>query len=259
MLGAMSGPARRRGTTLATVVLALSLLTLLSACGGALPEESGPAGVDGLVVPTPSADPADFVDGIDNPWLPLTPGSTWRYRSVDGGLTAMVTVSDETREVQGVATTAVEEVVTGSDGEVLAESSAWFAQDVEGNVWSFGERRTAYDDRGRREPDGSWEWEAGVAGAQAGLAMPARPRVGDGYRQEYAEGTAEDRVTVLSLDAVAQVGAVDRTGLLQTEHVSGLVPAVVVHRYHERGTGLVVEETVAGGTGALELVAHDPA
>ena len=35
-------------------------------------------------------------------------------------------------------------------------------------------------------------FEAGVDGAEAGIAMPANPEVGMAYRQEYYEGEAED-------------------------------------------------------------------
>ena len=36
-------------------------------------------------------------------------------------------------------------------------------------------------------------WEAGVDGAEAGISMPAHPRVGMEYRQEHCAGHAEDR------------------------------------------------------------------
>ena len=46
-------------------------------------ERSPPTGVDELVIPTPSPDPADFVAVVDNPWLPLEPGRTWTYDVTD--------------------------------------------------------------------------------------------------------------------------------------------------------------------------------
>ncbi len=165
----------------------------------------GPSGVDGLEIPTPSADPDDFVDGIDNPWLPLAPGQRVGLR-VHGSEreTTTVTVTDETREVQGVTTTVVHDVVTDADGEVVEDTSDWYAQDAAGNVWYFGEDTTEYDERGR--PDTAGSWEAGVDGA-AGRASrcSATPRVGDGYRQEFSAGVAEDRATVLSLDESVNV------------------------------------------------------
>ena len=61
----------------------------------------------------------------------------------------------------------------------------YFAQDRRGNVWWFG-----------REG----EWLAGEDGAQAGLAMPATPRLGDGWRAAYEAGVVDVRMTVTSRD-----------------------------------------------------------
>ena len=226
---------------------------VLSGCGSS-PEKVGPAGVDGLEIPTPSADPDDFVDGIDNPLLPLTPGSTWVYESDDETIT--VTVTDETREVQGITTTVVHDVVTGRDGEVIEDTDDWFAQDSAGNVWYFGEDSTEYDDRGR--PDTAGSWEAGVDGAQAGIVMLAAPRVGDGYQQEYLEGEAEDRATVLSVDDRVSIGLGAYSGVLTTEDTTPLEPGLAEHKSYAPGVGLIHEETVAGGSGAAELVEYTP-
>ena len=202
--------------------LAMAVVTsslVLTGCGSAS-EPSPPTGVDELVIPTPSLDPDDFVEEIDNQWLPLVPGSQWEYRGQD--VTVTVEVIDETRVVQGVSATVVETTTLrrGAPGS----TADWFAQDQDGNVWHLGE-------------EGSWE--AGVDGAQAGLAMPARPRVGDGYQQEYAEGVAEDRARVLSLDGSASVPYGDLTGLLETEDSSPLEPGVVELRSYARDVGLV--------------------
>lgn len=248
MLGAMHGRAILLGTAVATAAL------LASGCGSA-PTRSPPAGVDGLQIPTPSADPDDFVGTIDNPWLPLEPGTRWVYRSVgDEPETVTVTVTDETRVVQGVTTTVVRDVVTGPDGDVVERTDDWFAQDTEGNVWYFGEDTTEYDARGRPDTHGSWE--AGVDGARAGVVMLARPRVGDGYQQELYEGEAEDRGKVLALDETVQIGLGAYDGVLMTEETTPLEPGLVEHKYYVRGLGLVLEETVAGGEGRLELVGH---
>lgn len=211
-----------RGSRVAAVAV---LGILVSGCGSAS-EPSPPTGVDQLVIPSPSLDPADFVASIDNQWLPLTLGNEWRYRATSGGELARITVTvlDETRDVQGVAATVVQSEAVNQRGRLVDQTREWFAQDVDGNVWRVGE-------------DGVWE--AGVGGAEAGLAMPARPRVGDGYRQEYAEGVAEDRTEVLGLDGSASVPYGDLTGLLETEDSSPLEPGVVELRSYARGIGLV--------------------
>lgn len=226
-------PARGRGAGLAVAAL------VLSACSAG-PGTVGPAGVDGLDIPTPDPDPADFVEWIDNPWLPLQPGNEWVYEVTgDAPTTITVTVTDETREVDGVTTTVVRRVTTDSGGEVVEESSDWFAQDTEGNVWTFGAAES---------------WEAGVEGAQAGLAMPATPRVGDGYQEGFAEGEAEDQAVVTSLTETRQLESRTFEDLLVTENTTPLEPGLVQLSYYARGTGLVYEETVSGGTEDIELV-----
>jgi len=135
-------------------------------------------------VPTPDPDPDDFVDEVDNPWLPLSPGALWTYDAPDGG-TVELAVTDARQEVAGITTTVVAQ--QGDDG---ATTRLLVAQDTDGNVWLLGEDGA----------DGSWE--AGVDGAGAGLLMPARPRAGDGFR------AGPDRVlTVTATDGTADVPA----------------------------------------------------
>jgi len=227
-------PGRRRA------LAAVLLLPALSGCASD-PPTVAPAGVDMLEIPTPSPDAGDFVRTIDNPWLPLLPGAEWVYESADGE-TVTVTVTDEAREVAGI-TTVVRDVVTEEDGDVVEETSEWFAQDRAGNVWYFGS---------------AGSWEAGVDGAEAGIAMLARPRRGDGYEQESAPGEAEDRATVLSLEESLAVGSESYDEVLVTEVTTPLEPGLVELRYYVRDTGLVFEETVSGGSGEAELVGFTP-
>jgi hypothetical protein len=251
MLGPVTAQTRRL-RPLVGAWLVVAAAVLLAACGSG-PEPSPPSGVDGLRVPTPSADPADFVDRIDNPWLPLEPGTRWVYRSQgEDPETITVTVTDETKVVQGVTTTVVHDVVTDSGGDVVEDTYDWFAQDTAGNVWYFGEDTTEYDERGR--PDRGGSWEAGVDGAQAGLVMPASPRVGDGFQQELYEGEAEDRAEVLSVDESLNLPGGSWNPVLVTEDTTPLEPGLVEHKYYARGVGLVLEETVSGGDERVELV-----
>jgi hypothetical protein len=77
------------------------------------------------------------------------------------------------------------------------------SQDSDGNVWYLGEDTTEYHDGKQKTTAGSFD--AGVDGAQAGIAMPADPAIGLTYRQEYYEGEAEDEAEVLSLDEQVEV------------------------------------------------------
>jgi hypothetical protein len=207
--------------TVRAVVL-LTLLAVLGGCGTAS-APSPPAGVDELVIPTPSPRPADFVDGVANPWFPLPPGLRQVYdvAGVDGNHTLVVTVAPGP-EIEGVATTAR---VQTEEGRRTVD---WYAQDDRGNVWWFGRRG---------------QWTAGVDGAEAGLAMAATPRVGDGYRTAYAAGVVEDRATVESV-ADDLVTVVVR---------SALRPGASTEETYLRGTGPESEQVVAGAYRVVRL------
>ena len=62
----------------------------------------------------------------------------------------------------------------------------WFAQDKKGTVWYFGEDTKEYENGEVVSTKGSWE--AGVDGAKPGIIMPADPKVGQSYHQEYYPG-----------------------------------------------------------------------
>lgn len=223
---------------------ALLPVVMLVACGGE-PPTSPPTGNDEVSPPVEALDPDDFVGGVDNPFLPLTPGATWVYRgtSAERRTTITVTVLPETREVDGVEATVVREVVTGRKGKVLERTDDWFAQDRAGNVWYLGEQGS---------------WETGVDGAGAGIAMLAEPRVGDGYRMEHLAGEAEDLATVLELDAEVTGPAGEWAQVLKTEDTNPLEPEVVEHKFYAEGIGLVRSETVSGGDEIVELIGFTP-
>lgn len=189
-------------------LVALGLLVLLTACGTAS-APSPPAGVDQLVVPTPSPDPADFVEVVDNPWFPLGPDAAWTYEVNDGAGRSRLDVWVE--DGGTIASVPVTARVSAGRGPDVTD---WYAQDVHGNVWWFG-----------REG----EWQAGTDGAEAGLVMPATRRVGDGFRTAYAEGVVEDRALVVSLE----------DDELVVEVRSGLEPGTVTTLTYQRGTGPV--------------------
>jgi hypothetical protein len=226
----------------------------LTACGEDEPAPtSAPTPRVPSEVPTPKPDPEDFVDTIDNPYLPYLPGTRWVYEntSSEGDERIVVTVTRRTRMVQGVRTTVVRDTVTDEDGKVVEDTYDWFAQDKAGNVWYFGEDSTSYED-GTATKEGSWE--AGVDGAQAGIVMLAEPRPGDTYQQEYYEGEAEDRGEVLSVDAKVTVPFGSYTGMVKTADTTPLEPEVEERKYYAEGVGFVYEEKVRGGDDRGRLV-----
>ena len=203
----------------------------------------------------PSIDAANFVDRIDNPFLPLIPGSRWVYETDDGVERIEVVVLAETREILGITATIVRDTVF-EDGELIEDTFDWYAQDADGNVWYLGEDSKEFEDGEAVSEAGSWE--AGVDGAQPGIIMHADPRVGVGYRQEYYLGEAEDLAEVLHLDGAETVPHGSFAELLVIEEWNPLEPDVIEQKYYARGIGVVLELQTAGGSERVELVAFEP-
>jgi hypothetical protein len=236
--------------------LTLATVGLLAACGAG-PEPAPPTGIDELQIPTESPDPTDFVAEIDNPYLPLVPGSRWVYESQGADPeTVTVTVTDETRVVAGVTTTVVSDVVTDADGKVVEETLDWFAQDTDGNVWYFGEDVTNFDNGQPSDSGGSWE--AGVDGALPGIVMPAEPTVGHAYRQEFYPGEAEDLGEILAIDGTLTVPAGSFQQVVTTRDWNPLEPDVVEEKQYAPGVGLIAEQAVEGADDRSQLTEFTP-
>jgi hypothetical protein len=198
--------------------------------------------------------PADFVRRIDNQWWPMLRGSRWVYREVDRDGTTVrveVTVTNRTRTILGIPATVVHDVVT-EDGELKEDTYDWFAQDRAGNVWYLGEDTKEYENGKVVSTKGSWE--AGVDGAHAGVIMPARPRAGLTFREEYYEGEAEDRAEILGFQARVRVPAGAFQRVLKTKETTPLEPNVVEHKFYARGIGPVLVVGVSRGNSREELV-----
>lgn len=223
------------------------LLVLATGCGGGdsreLPQGGEPVELD----------PADFVAEIDNEYWPMSPGSRWVYREVDeegNELRVEVTVTDRTKKIAGIDAVVVHDVVT-ENGELKEDTFDWYAQDEDGNVWYLGEDTKEYEDGEVVSTKGSWEH--GVDGAQAGVIMPADPKVGLIYRQEHYAGKAEDRGEILALDESVKVPFGSFDGALETEDTTPLEPKVLEHKFYAKGVGAVLTVDVSGG-GREELV-----
>lgn len=140
------------GSMTVRAVVLLTLLAVLAGCGTAS-APSPPAGVDELVIPTPSPDPADFVATVDNPWFPLPLGARQVYDVADAdGTHTLVVTAAPGPVVDGVGTVARVQTEQGRRTVDL------YAQDDRGDVWWSGRQG---------------EWTAGVDGAEAGLEVAA--------------------------------------------------------------------------------------
>jgi hypothetical protein len=190
-----------------------------------------------------SVDPARFSGPVDNPWYPLRPGTTWIYRGSEGGEPSrdVMRVEARAKTIQGVRCVVVHDNVYLS-GRLAERTLDWFAQDADGNVWYFGEATAELDANGRvRTTEGSWE--AGVDGARAGIVMPAHPKVGQAFRQEYYRGHAEDHFGIVSLSSVVRVPFGSSVHALLTREWTPLQPGHVEHKFYVEGVGLVKDDS----------------
>jgi hypothetical protein len=231
-----------------TLLLTIALLVpLAAACGSEKKQaESLPQGAE-----TVKLDPADFTTEIDNPYWPMPPGSKWVYR--EGEQRVEVTVTNETKVIDGIEARVVHDLVT-VDGKPKEDTFDWYAQDASGNLWYLGEDTKEFENGKVVSTAGSWE--AGVDGAQAGILLPAEPKVGMTYRQEYYKGEAEDAAQVLSVDEKVDVPFGTFDNALLTKDYTPLDPSLLEHKFYARGVGLVLAIGIAGGSDREELLSY---
>lgn len=213
-------------------------------------EALGEAPYDPQINPSMFVDPAQIGNAVaPNLYFPLIRGRTRVYKK--GTETVTVTVTGDTKVILGVTCAVIRDVVE-DNGEVIEDTKDWYAQDVSGNVWYFGEIVQDFADGELVSIDGSFT--AGVDGAKAGIIMKASPAVGDVYRQEFSLNNAEDLGKVLNLRGSATVPAAscNRTCLV-TKDFTPLEPGVSERKFYAPGIGSILE--ISSTTGArLELV-----
>src|SRR5207244_503260 len=132
------------------------------------------------------------------------PGRLLVYRGLRDGQVQIdrVFVTRRTRMIAGVRTTVVRDVARHGS-RLLEDTTDYYAQDKQGNVWYFGEATKAYEPNGHVSTEGSWM--TGVKGAVPGIIMEANPEPPDAYRQEFWRGHAEDMAWVLHRGKTLQV------------------------------------------------------
>ncbi len=170
-------------TLIATLAASAVAAGAAAATSGAAPEDDRglPQGSESVTL-----NPADFTIDIDNPYWPMKPGNTWVYAETNtkgARERVVVTVTNRTKRIaNGVQARVIRDVVT-EKGRPVETTDDWYAQDKAGNIWYLGGAVINFKDGRPVSREGSFE--AGVDGAQAGVAMPADPVAGLSYRQEY--------------------------------------------------------------------------
>ncbi len=262
----------RHGRRAALGVLAALSLMVATACGssgsvaatgpsGVPPAPSAPAPVaakPAVAIPTcgpvkiPPFDAANFPDPtkIDNKWFPLVPGTQVVFdghANRDGALLPhqiVSTVTDLTKVINGVPTVVVWEV-DRNQGALAESELAFYAQDRDGNVWSFGQYPELYT--GGKFTGAPKTWFAGLSRADAGVLVRGGPSPGSG---EFLQGVAPGADF---LDCAKDVKIGERTcvattcydGVAVVDERSGEDPASGIQRkFYAPGVGGVRVEAV---------------
>ena len=200
----------------------------------------------------PVINPANFVRGITNPYFPLMPGKTFIYegQTSQGFEHSEFAVTRNTRMILGVNCVEVRDTVK-HDGVVTEDTLDWFAQDMEGNVWYFGENTHELEEGLITTIDGTFM--AGMNGDKPGIIMKAYPKVGDFYRQEFSLGNAEDFAETQGVNKTVTVRARTFAHCVKSQETTPLETDLLEQKFYAPGIGNVL--TVDAHTGEkLELV-----
>jgi hypothetical protein len=176
-----------------------------------------------------------------NRYFILDPGYRLHYAA--GNETVVLTVLAETKTIDGVVTRAVED--REMKGGVLKELTRdYFAVDAAtGDVYYFGEDVDVYKSGKVVSHEGAWL--SGAKGARFGLMMPARPRVGRKFYQEWAPGIAMDRAEVVSVSETVSTPAGVFKNCVKIRETNPLEPRAVDYKWFAPGVGLVKDGDLA--------------
>jgi len=200
---------------------------------------------------------------VDNIWLPLIPGRQYVMEGQanrGAGLLphqVIFTVTDLTKVINGVRSLVIWDRDIGQGGVLQEAELAFNAQDKVGNVWNMAEYPEEYD--AGKFVGAPSTWIAGLAGANAGVAMRAWPRVGTsswiqgfipaiGFEDQAMVAKQHQR-TCVPIVCFGNVLVVDETNLLSPTDGHQL-------KYHAPMVGIVRIAPGVGRTGQeiLDLV-----
>lgn len=201
---------------------------------------------------------------IDNQFWPQVVGAVFTYKAEtsDGCEWSQVTVSDDTKDItvpgQDMITVRVvedfeyeDEDCGGIDPDELVEKTFdWYGQDNDGNIWYFGEDTQnceLVNDEVVCTPGGGG-WEAGLNGALPGIIMLDDPDSGERYRQELAEGVAEDWAMIMNVNGQPELRLDDALPPGEWDN------CLVIKEWNDLEPGSVEQKTYCPDAGGLVLV-----
>jgi hypothetical protein len=202
-----------------------------------------------LAIAAKTIDPKNFGAIINNPWHPLIPGTVMSYEGTkdDKPATEVVTVTSKTKTIQDVKCIVVEDIMSLA-GSPSDKTVSYFAQDMDGNVWTFGEDVHELDSKGNVvKTEG---WHAGIDGAAARVVMEAQPVKGHVFVNEYTN----DHTEVLNLAKPVKVPFGSFKDSLLVKEWTPDEPDVIVNKYYEKDIGLVRDVSITGDNEEFLLV-----
>ncbi|HEX6699118.1 MAG TPA: hypothetical protein VF101_00145 [Gaiellaceae bacterium] len=230
----------------------LLLAVLASGCGSSSSKSASDlAPIHGRY--SPSIDAASFVRTVDNPLWPLRPGTRFHYEGTRGKTpqTDDEVVTGQTKRILGIECTVVRDTVS-EHGRAVERTLDFYAQDKQGNVWYLGE--DSFELKNGRFAKASDSWRSGVDGAKPGIIMPAHPKPGDSYRQEYyPPGEALDQARALGYRGPVKVPYGTFKRAFVTSEFSPLEPQTE-EKYYVAGVGEILERVVKGHHEEFRLV-----
>lgn len=241
----------RAASGVAAVAGAVLLVNSGSAGASSSPRPGQLAPIHGPYAP--KIEPANFARTVDNRYQPFKAGTRFHFVGVKDGKaqTDDEAVLRRTRMIIGVRCTIVRDTVS-EHGRALERTLDYYAQDKQGNVWYMGE--DSFERHHGHFVRASDSWRSGVRGGKPGIIMPARPRPGDRYRQEYfPPGKALDEAHVLRLDGHSTVPLGTFKHVLVTSEFSPAEPQTE-KKYYAPGVGEIAERVVPGGHEEFKLV-----
>lgn len=238
---------KKRYQVIGSVICGLLMMAVLPALSARRGEELASERDDWKKSFSVSAN--DFAVTGRNRFFILEPGYRLTLKGTEDGVeeVVVITVLNETKVVDGVVTRIVEERET-KNGALIEVSRNFFAIDRKTNdVYYFGESVDMY--RNGRVTHHEGEWMSGQNGARYGLAMPARPKVGQKYYQEIAPDAAMDRAEIKSLQVSFQTPAGKFKNCVKVDETSPMEPGEHSIKIYAPGIGLIKD-------GVTRLVQH---
>ena len=210
----------------------------------------------------PKFDPINFDSDFrnlsnPNPYFPLGIGHRWEYRG--GTELNIVEVANETKLIEGVRCVVLRDLVY-DNGRLKEATDDWYAAGRDGSTWYCGEEVKDYESFEGDMPlraelvKISGSFKHGRDGDKAGIIMPASPRAGQAYLEEFSLGNAEDVSEILSvtyaygtdreLDRLVPRDLAQRMcpgNCVVTKNYSLLEPGIYARKYYARGIGFFLE------------------